>query len=95
MGSPALAGSQGAGRVCSHCCVSPVLLLYILLGTVTALVGMLAAGAALCTYWVEIVLLYRTYRSEDKTLRGKGAPAGSDVPSHNRRGQRGSGSAGP
>lgn len=64
--------SQGAGCVCSCCFVPLVLYLYILLGTVTALVGMLAAGAVLFTYWIEIVLLCRTYRSKDESRRGKG-----------------------
>ncbi|XP_004435926.1 PREDICTED: interleukin-18 receptor accessory protein [Ceratotherium simum simum] len=45
-----------------------VVFLYILLGTVMMLAGVLAAGALLYTYWIEIVLLYRTYQSKDETL---------------------------
>ncbi|KAB1256680.1 Interleukin-18 receptor accessory protein [Camelus dromedarius] len=48
-----------------------VLFLYILLGTVTSLAGALAAGALLCRYWIELVLLYRTYQSTDETLGDK------------------------
>ncbi|CAK7297891.1 Interleukin-18 receptor accessory protein [Vulpes lagopus] len=42
--------------------------IYILLGTVMTLAGMLTAGALLYMYWIEIVLLYRTYQSKDETL---------------------------
>ncbi|KAF5926220.1 hypothetical protein HPG69_011347 [Diceros bicornis minor] len=45
-----------------------VVFLYILLFTVMMLAGVLAAGALLYTYWIEIVLLYRTYQSKDETL---------------------------
>ncbi|XP_074188567.1 interleukin-18 receptor accessory protein isoform X2 [Rhinolophus sinicus] len=48
-----------------------VVFLYILLGTVTALAGMLMAGALLYMYWIEIVLLYRTYQRKDETLGDK------------------------
>uniref|UniRef100_A0A8D2D3X4 Interleukin 18 receptor accessory protein n=1 Tax=Sciurus vulgaris TaxID=55149 RepID=A0A8D2D3X4_SCIVU len=48
-----------------------VVFLYILLGTVLALAGTLAAAALFYTYWIEIVLLCRTYRSKDETLRDK------------------------
>ncbi|KAM7078138.1 LOW QUALITY PROTEIN: interleukin-18 receptor accessory protein [Molossus nigricans] len=47
-----------------------VLFLYVLLGTVATLVGMLAAGAALFTYRTEIALLCRTCRSKDEALGG-------------------------
>lgn len=53
---------------------SPVVFLYLLLGTVTTLVGVLTAGALLYMYWIEVVLLYRTYQSKDETLGGKAAP---------------------
>lgn len=49
----------------------PVVFIYILLGTVMTLAGMLTAGALLYMYWIEIVLLYRTYQSKDETLGGK------------------------
>ncbi|XP_032507851.1 interleukin-18 receptor accessory protein isoform X5 [Phocoena sinus] len=45
-----------------------VVFLYILLGTVTALAGVLTAGALFYMYWIEIVLLYRTYQNKDETL---------------------------
>lgn len=48
-----------------------VVFLYILLGTVTTLAGMLMAGALLYMYWIEIVLLYRTYQRKDETLGDK------------------------
>uniref|UniRef100_A0A8C0A595 Interleukin-18 receptor accessory protein n=1 Tax=Bos mutus grunniens TaxID=30521 RepID=A0A8C0A595_BOSMU len=44
-----------------------VVFLYILLGAVMGLAGVLTAGALLYMYWIEIVLVYRTYRSKDKT----------------------------
>lgn len=49
----------------------PVVFTYILLGTVMTLAGVLTAAALLYTYWIEIVLLYRTYQSKDETLGGK------------------------
>ncbi|ELK05032.1 interleukin-18 receptor accessory protein [Pteropus alecto] len=48
-----------------------VVFLYLLLGTVTTLVGVLTAGALLYMYWIEVVLLYRTYQSKDETLGDK------------------------
>ncbi|XP_047603114.1 interleukin-18 receptor accessory protein isoform X1 [Lutra lutra] len=48
-----------------------VVFLYILLGTVMTLAGMLTAAALLYMYWIEIVLLYRTYQSKDETLGDK------------------------
>ncbi|KAM5227823.1 interleukin-18 receptor accessory protein [Ctenodactylus gundi] len=48
-----------------------VAFLYVLLSTVSALVGMLVAGALLYIYWIEIVLLYRTYQSKDETSGDK------------------------
>ncbi|XP_022454723.1 interleukin-18 receptor accessory protein isoform X2 [Delphinapterus leucas] len=45
-----------------------VVFLYILLGTVMALAGVLTAGALFYMYWIEIVLLYRTYQNKDETL---------------------------
>ncbi|XP_077771053.1 interleukin-18 receptor accessory protein isoform X1 [Canis aureus] len=48
-----------------------VVFIYILLGTVMTLAGMLTAGALLYMYWIEIVLLYRTYQSKDETLGDK------------------------
>ncbi|XP_036916712.1 interleukin-18 receptor accessory protein [Sturnira hondurensis] len=48
-----------------------VVFLYILLGTIMTLVGMLTAAALLFMYWIEIVLLYRTYQNKDETLRDK------------------------
>ncbi|XP_002913555.3 interleukin-18 receptor accessory protein isoform X1 [Ailuropoda melanoleuca] len=45
-----------------------VVFTYILLGTVMTLAGVLTAAALLYTYWIEIVLLYRTYQSKDETL---------------------------
>nr|XP_004651749.3 interleukin-18 receptor accessory protein [Jaculus jaculus] len=48
-----------------------VVFTYILLGTVVTLVGMLGAGAILYMYWIEIVLLYRTYHNKDETLTDK------------------------
>ncbi|TKC36290.1 hypothetical protein EI555_006420, partial [Monodon monoceros] len=51
--------------------VSAVVFLYILLGTVMALAGVLTAGALFYMYWIEIVLLYRTYQNKDETLGDK------------------------
>ncbi|XP_008590325.1 PREDICTED: interleukin-18 receptor accessory protein [Galeopterus variegatus] len=48
-----------------------VLFVYVLLGTVMALVGVLAASALLYRHWIEIVLLYRTYQNKDETLGDK------------------------
>ncbi|KFO37783.1 interleukin-18 receptor accessory protein [Fukomys damarensis] len=48
-----------------------VVFLYILLGTASTLVGMLAAGALIYTYWIEILLLCRTYKGKDETLGDK------------------------
>nr|XP_027807593.1 interleukin-18 receptor accessory protein isoform X1 [Marmota flaviventris] len=48
-----------------------VVFLYILLGTVMTLVGTLAAGALIYMYWIEMVLLCRSCRSKDETLRDK------------------------
>ncbi|XP_023599761.1 interleukin-18 receptor accessory protein isoform X3 [Myotis lucifugus] len=45
-----------------------VVFLYVLLGTVAALAGALAAGALLFTYWIEVVLLCRTCQDKDETL---------------------------
>ena len=59
--------------------LSPVVFLYILLGAVMGLAGVLTAGALLYMYWIEIVLVYRTYRSKDKTLGGKTAHLASAV----------------
>ncbi|XP_049552034.1 interleukin-18 receptor accessory protein isoform X3 [Orcinus orca] len=48
-----------------------VVFLYILLGTVMALAGVLTTGALFYMYWIEIVLLYRTYQNKDETLGDK------------------------
>lgn len=53
---------------------SPVVFIYILLGTVMSLAGVLTTGALLYMYWIEIVLLYRTYQNKDETLGGKVTP---------------------
>lgn len=48
-----------------------VVLVYLLLGTALMLVGILAAAALLYWHWIEVVLLCRSYKSKDETLRGK------------------------
>ncbi|KAL2774350.1 interleukin-18 receptor accessory protein isoform 2, partial [Daubentonia madagascariensis] len=48
-----------------------VLFLYVLLGTVVTLVGVLVASVLLYRHWIEIVLLYRTYQSKDETVGDK------------------------
>ncbi|XP_036609120.1 interleukin-18 receptor accessory protein [Trichosurus vulpecula] len=45
-----------------------VLFTYILFGTTITLVSILMATAFIYRYWVEIVLLYRTYQAKDETL---------------------------
>ncbi|CAK6435411.1 unnamed protein product, partial [Pipistrellus nathusii] len=54
-----LQGKQGA------------VLLNVLLGTVAALAGALAAGALLFAYWIEVLLLCRTCQDQDETLGDK------------------------
>lgn len=63
----------------SRASLSPAVFLYVLLGTVTGLAGMLTTGALFYMYWIEIVLLYRTYQSKDETLGGKTAYLASAV----------------
>ncbi|XP_037662741.1 interleukin-18 receptor accessory protein [Choloepus didactylus] len=48
-----------------------VVFLYILLSTVVALVGVLTASGLIYMYWIEVVLLCRTYQSGDETLEDK------------------------
>lgn len=50
-----------------------MLLFYVLLGTVSILVGVLAAGVLVYTYWIEILLLYQTCQRKGETLGGKAA----------------------
>ncbi|XP_052049129.1 interleukin-18 receptor accessory protein [Apodemus sylvaticus] len=46
-------------------------LVYLLLGTALMLVGILVAAALLYWHWIEVVLLCRSYKSKDETLRDK------------------------
>ncbi|XP_006884662.1 PREDICTED: interleukin-18 receptor accessory protein [Elephantulus edwardii] len=48
-----------------------VVFIYILPGTIIIMVGLLTASALLYTYWIEIVLLYRTHQNKDETLGDK------------------------
>ncbi|XP_012875151.1 PREDICTED: interleukin-18 receptor accessory protein isoform X1 [Dipodomys ordii] len=48
-----------------------VVFVYILLVTIITLVGLLVASALLYIYWIEIVLLCRTYQNKDETLGDK------------------------
>lgn len=48
-----------------------VVLVYLLLGTTLMLVGILVAAALLYWHWIEVVLLCRSYKSKDETLRDK------------------------
>ncbi|KAM6178224.1 interleukin-18 receptor accessory protein [Rhynchocyon petersi] len=45
--------------------------IYMLSFIIMTMVGVLTASALLYTYWIEIVLLYRTYQSKDETLEDK------------------------
>lgn len=51
-----------------------VVFLYILLGLTVMLVGVLVAAALLYWHWIEVVLLCRTFKNKDETLRGKITP---------------------
>lgn len=62
------------------CPSAPVMLLYILLGTVAALACALATVALLFAYWIEMLLLCRTCQDQDETLGGKGLPMCVTVP---------------
>lgn len=74
-------GRQQCCSLCTWVCwpsctgsqpVSPsAVFVHLLLGTAMVLVGVLVAAALLYWYWIEVVLLCRTYRSKDDTLRGK------------------------
>lgn len=48
-----------------------VVFLYILLGMTVMLVGVLVAAALLYWHWIEVVLLCRTFKNKDETLRDK------------------------
>ncbi|GAB1284922.1 Interleukin-18 receptor accessory protein [Apodemus speciosus] len=48
-----------------------VVLVYLLLGTALMLVGVLVAAALLYWHWIEVVLLCRSYKSKDETLRDR------------------------
>uniref|UniRef100_A0A8C6I497 Interleukin-18 receptor accessory protein n=1 Tax=Mus spicilegus TaxID=10103 RepID=A0A8C6I497_MUSSI len=48
-----------------------VVFVYVLLGTALMLVGVLVAAAFLYWYWIEVVLLCRTYKNKDETLGDK------------------------
>ncbi|XP_004686074.2 PREDICTED: interleukin-18 receptor accessory protein [Condylura cristata] len=48
-----------------------VVFIYILLGTTMTLAGVLMGCVLLYKYWIEIVLLYRTYQSKDEMFRDK------------------------
>lgn len=48
-----------------------VVFVHILLGTALTLAGVLVAAALLYWHWIEVVLLCRTYKNKDETLRGK------------------------
>ncbi|XP_076991016.1 LOW QUALITY PROTEIN: interleukin-18 receptor accessory protein [Tamandua tetradactyla] len=48
-----------------------VVFLYVLLGPVFALVGVLSASALVYTHWTEVVLFCRTYQTKDETLGDK------------------------
>lgn len=45
-----------------------VVFIYVLLSTIIGLAGVLMSSAFLYIYWIEIVLLYRTYCNKDETV---------------------------